>query len=85
MGKFCTSCGKAIPENSNFCTSCGAKVSSYEPENNDVPAKADKLVTNRVKSRAVTFTSSSVSNITPALQSAGKRFCPPGIFPTWEI
>ena len=78
MGKFCTSCGKAIPENSNFCTSCGAKVSSYEPENNDVPAKADKLVTNRVKSRAVTFASSSVSNITPALQSAGEAVLPAG-------
>lgn len=31
MSKFCTSCGKEIPEGVTFCTECGAKIESVEP------------------------------------------------------
>jgi len=32
MTRFCTHCGKAIPDNCSFCTNCGAPQASSQPQ-----------------------------------------------------
>lgn len=32
MTRFCTNCGKAIPDNCSFCTNCGAPQASSQPQ-----------------------------------------------------
>lgn len=35
MSKFCSNCGKEIPENSTFCPSCGTSIGGTNPKQNN--------------------------------------------------
>lgn len=35
MSKFCSNCGKEIPENSTFCPSCGTSIGGTNPNQNN--------------------------------------------------
>ncbi len=38
MARFCTECGKELPENITFCTECGTKLEAVEPSPTSQPA-----------------------------------------------
>ncbi len=92
MGKFCTSCGASLNEDTKFCAKCGANASpaseevknqpdQVAPNSETVLTKVGKQIKSEAKTKTAAYAKSMFSAASPAYGLAGELALPSELVP----